>query len=297
MAADTLGSPLLALRRLTAYGAFSLALMPVQVVALVLKLPLRTTLPYWYHRHCCRLLGIRVERRGRQSRQRPTLYVANHVSYMDITVLGSVIRGSFVAKAEVTSWPFFGVLARLQRSIFVDRQALRSADHRDAMVERLRAGDCLILFPEGTSGDGNRVLPFKSSLLAAAEVEVPDGPLTVQPVSLAYTMLDGMPLGRWLRPFCAWYGDMYLADHLWQAAGLGRLTVVVRFHEPVSLAEFGSRKTLSEHCNRVIALGMADDLCGRRGTRTGGAGRREAPEAPVPGAPEPEDGVADPASG
>lgn len=298
MAADTLGSPVRALGRLAAYVGFTLAVVPVQVVALAFRLPLGTTLPHWYHRHCCRLLGIRVERRGRQSRQHPTLYVANHVSYLDITVLGSLIRGSFVAKTEVNSWPFFGTLARLQRSVFVDRQALRTADHRDAMGERLRAGNSLILFPEGTSGDGNRVLPFKSSLLAAAETEVPGGPLTVQPVSVAYTMLDGMPLGRWLRPFYAWYGDMSLAGHLWQALGLGRLTVVVQFHPPVSLAEFDSRKALSEHCCQVISRGMADALCGRHRApaRAGKVGRHEA-DAPTPCSPEPVKGVAGPASG
>ena len=264
MDVESFGSPLRAFGRITAYAGFTLLLLPVQTVAVVLRLPLRQTLPCWYHRRCCRLLGIRVERRGRLSRIRPTLFVVNHVSYLDISVLGSLIQGSFVAKSEVSSWPFFGWLARLQRSVFVDRRANRALERRDAMAARLEAGDSLILFPEGTSGDGNRVLPFKSSLLAVAEIEARGGPVTVQPVSLAYTRLDGIPLGRALRPFVAWYGDMELASHLWQAMGLGRLTVAVRFHPPVSLAEFGSRKTLGDHCWQVVSRGMADSLAGRR---------------------------------
>src|SRR3546814_6911519 len=85
------------------------------------------------------------------------------------------------------------------------------------MTRRLEAGDDLVLFPEGTSGDGNRVLAFKSALFSVAERRPQGEPLTVQPVSIAYTRLDGLPLGRYLRPFFAWYGDMELGPHLWHA--------------------------------------------------------------------------------
>ncbi len=299
VAADGLSSPLRALCRITAYAGFTLALIPVQVVAILFRIPLRTTLPQWYHRRCGRLLGIRVERRGRQSRRHPTLFVANHTSYLDIPILGSLIPGSFVAKTEVVAWPLFGWLARLQRSVFIDRQANRTAAHRDSLVERLQSGGNLILFPEGTSGDGNRVLPFKSSLLAAAEVRPGGQPLAVQPVSLAYIRLDGAPLGRSLRPFFAWYGDMELAGHLWHAMGLGYLTVVVRFHPPVSLADFDSRKALSDHCYEVISRSVADDLVGRRGP----VARTDEAAAPKPAAgepnraPGPNETAADPAAG
>ncbi len=257
------GSPLTAGLRLSAYIAFTLMIMPAQGLALALRSPLARTIPLWYHRRCCRILGFRVERRGRQSRHKPTLFVANHSSYLDITVLGSLIQGSFVAKAEVAGWFFFGWLAKLQRTVFVERQARRSAAQRDAMSRRLDDGDSLILFPEGTSDDGNRVLPFKSALLSVAERRPQGEPLIVQPVSVAYTRLDGLPLGRSLRPLFAWYGDMELAPHLWQLAGLGRLTVVVHFHQPVSLEDFASRKQLSNHCRDKVAQGVALALSGR----------------------------------
>jgi lyso-ornithine lipid O-acyltransferase len=191
------------------------------------------------------------------------LFVSNHVSYADITVLGSLIVGSFIAKTEVARWPLFGWLAKLQRTVFVDRRMRSTRLQRDAMTERLAAGDALILFPEGTSGDGNRVLPFKSALFSAAETMQEVVPIAVQPVSIAYTRLDGMPLGRLLRPFFAWYGTAELAPHLWNMLGLGTVEVVVEFHPPTFIADCGSRKALARYCHARIAGGMAAALSGR----------------------------------
>lgn len=257
------GSFLRSLGRILLYATFTLAVIPVQYIALVSGSSLQRSLPRWYHRQCCRILGFRVERRGRQSRVHPTLYVANHVSYLDIMVLGSLLHVSFIAKSEVASWPFFGWLAKLQRSVFVERRRHKSGEGRDEMTARLEAGDDLVLFPEGTSNDGNWVLPFKSALFAAANTEYDGLPITVQPVSIAYTRLDGVPMGRYLRPFFAWYGDMTLPSHIWRAVGLGWVTVVVDFHPPVTLAEFSSRKAMSDHCHRQVAIGVAAALSGR----------------------------------
>ncbi len=280
-----IGSHFLAVRRLSVFAAFTLALMPLQALAVLLHLPLQRTIPYWYHRQVRRILGIRVERRGRQSRERPTLYVCNHVSYLDIIVLGSLIKGSFVAKAEIASWPFFSWLAKLQRSVFVERRASRTGHHRDEMSRRLESGDNLILFPEGTSSDGNRVLPFKSALFSVAERRPHDRPLTVQPVTLSYVRLDGMPLGRYLRPYFAWYGDMELPGHAWEAMGLGRLTVVVEFHPPVTIDQFGSRKKLGEHCFSEVSDGLSRALGGRPRTRRKALAPGEPPAAAL-SAPE-----------
>ena len=198
-----------------------------------------------------------------RSRAHPTLYVSNHVSYLDVPVLGALIPVCFVAKSEVKRWPFFGWLARLQRTVFVERKASRASEPRDEMLERLEGGDDLVLFPEGTSGDGVHVLPFKSALLSVAERWAGSAPLVIQPVSITYTKLDGLPLGRHLRPFFAWYGDMDLVPHLWQLAGLGHLDVMVHFHQPVTLGEMGSRKALSQYCQTQIEQGVAVALAGR----------------------------------
>src|SRR5215469_1459309 len=253
----------LRIARLALYLAWTLSVMPIQGVGLILGCRWVETLPAFYHRWCCRLLGFRVRLIGRPTDERPVLFAANHVSYTDITILGSLIPGSFIAKAEVARWPFFGWLAKLQRTVFVDRKIGSAAIQRDAVSERLMAGDALILFPEGTSGDGNRPLPFKTALFAAAAKTANIQSVVVQPVSLAYTRLDGIPIGRSLRPFFSWYGTVSLVPHLWDMIGLGTVEAVVQFHPPTFLADCGSRKLLAGYCHARIAGGMAGALFGR----------------------------------
>jgi lyso-ornithine lipid O-acyltransferase len=259
-----MGSPTLRLARLALYLAWTASLMPVQVIGLALRRQWTSKLPVFYHRWCCRILGLRIRVIGTPTAERPVLFAANHISYTDITILGSVIPGSFIAKAEVANWPFFGWLAKLQRSVFVDRRVHSTATQRDAISDRLAAGDALILFPEGTSGDGNRVLPFKSALFGAAQIGKSFPPVIVQPVSLAYTRLDGMPIGRLYRPFFAWYGAVDLAPHMWSMVGLGTVEVVVEFHPPTFLSDCGSRKALAGYCHARIAGGVAGALFGRQ---------------------------------
>jgi 1-acyl-sn-glycerol-3-phosphate acyltransferase len=201
-------------------------------------------------------------------------------------VLGSLIPGSFVAKAEIAGWPFFGWLAKLQRSVFIERRSSKAREHKDEIEKRLLEGDVLILFPEGTSDDGNRMLPFRSALFSVAERRIEGEPLVVQPVSLAYTRLDGMPMGRSFRSLFAWYGDMALAPHLWRMLGMGVLTAEVMFHEPVTIDRFASRKALSEHCWRVVSEGVASLLSGRPQRHAGlaAAGIREPAGLAAPGA-------------
>ena len=255
---DALESPLRALIRLTGYAAVTLAGMPFQLVALWLGASISTRIPMAYHRWCCRILGLRVIVRGALEPSQPTLFVANHCSYSDVTVLGSVIRGSFVAKSEVAGWPIFGLLAKLQRTVFIDRLGVKAREQRDNMIERLEASDNLIMFPEGTSDDGNHVLPFKSALFSVAQHEfAAGGALKIQPVSIAYTRLDGMPTGRALKPYFAWYGDMDLMSHMWALAGLGVVTVEVVFHPSVDVSAFDSRKAIAAHCHETVSAGVS----------------------------------------
>lgn len=260
---DRMGSTGLRLWRLALYLAWTLALMPVQAIGLVLRQSWVSTFPRFYHRWCCRILGLRVRRIGQPAAARPVLFAANHISYLDITVFGSLIPGSFIAKREVARWPLFGWLAKLQRSVFIDRQVRSTAAQRDSIAGRLAAKEALVLFPEGTSGDGNRVLPFKSALFSVADRAARES-LVVQPVSIAYTRLDGMPIGRTLRPLFAWYGGMAMAPHLWNVLGLGKIEVIVEFHRPTSLAECGSRKLLARYCQERVAAGLEAALTGRR---------------------------------
>jgi 1-acyl-sn-glycerol-3-phosphate acyltransferase len=246
--------------RILAYLALTLPAMPLQAFFLVTRSGAARRFPQAYHRLICRVLGIVLEEHGAPSPHRPTLFVANHSSYLDIEILGAAVSGSFVSKAEVRRWPMFGWLARLQRTVFVERaDRAGAARQRDEIRGRLDDGDNLILFPEGTSNDGIHLLPFKTTLFAAAE----DDRVMVQPVSVTYQRLDGIPLGRFYRPFFAWYGDMSMGPHLWKFLGLGQLTVVIQYHRPVRLKDFGSRKALADHCRREIAQGLMRALAGR----------------------------------
>ena len=263
-----MGSATRSAARLATYVLWTAILIPVQWVLLKLRSPAALRLPKFYHLVCTRILGFDLQVIGRPSTDRPTLFVSNHSSYLDITILGALIEGSFVAKSDVAAWPFFGTLARLQRTVFVDRKRSKTAKQRDSIQGRLQQGDGLILFPEGTSSDGNRTLPFKSALFSVAAIEVTEAngghrAITVQPVSIACTALDGIPLGRELRPLYAWYGDMSLVPHLWIVAGLGRLTVAVEFHAPVRADQFASRKALAEHCYEAVSNGVAAMITGR----------------------------------
>ncbi|TAL02826.1 MAG: 1-acyl-sn-glycerol-3-phosphate acyltransferase [Rhodospirillaceae bacterium] len=218
----------------------------------------------WYFSTITRLMGIRVIVRGHQSTARSRLVVANHVSYFDIFVLGGLVKGSFVAKAEISGWPIFGLMGRVGRTVFVDRKRTATKHARDGIRERLDTGRTLILFPESTSHDGNRVRPFKSALFTVAEHPTVGGhPVVVQPVSIAYTRLNGLPMGIGWRSFFAWYGDMDLMPHVWHALKLGKITAEVTFHEPVTISSFNNRKALAAHCTQVSGAGVARLLAGR----------------------------------
>jgi 1-acyl-sn-glycerol-3-phosphate acyltransferase len=241
----------------------TLPLVPVQMVALLFNARLADRLPRLYFDWTRRIFGIGVDVGGCLSRDRPALFVSNHTSYLDIIVLGSVIEGSFISKAEVRDWPLIGLLCRLCKTVFIDRRRHNVGRHRTEISDRLNRGARLILFPEGTSTGGNRTRSFKSALLSVAEEHPGGRPLTVQPVSVAYVRLDGLPLGRALRPLLAWYGVMPFFSHFWRTVGFGSVTVSVTFHEPVTIDQFPDRKALAAHCERVVAAGLSAALAGR----------------------------------
>lgn len=273
--------------RLIACMAWFAVLIPVQAVNQALRLGFARKWPITVYRVFNGLLGIRMSVVGKPAKQGPVLFVVNHTSYADIPVLGAILEACFVAKAEVAKWPVFGLCAKISGTLFVDRNPRLAVRQAELLKERLTAGNNLVLFPEGTSSDGNFVLPFRSALFSAAAIRVGEKPVTVQPVSVAYTHLDGIPMGRHLRPFFAWYGDMDLAGHLWQLLGIGRSRVEVRFHDPVDIDRFASRKELSAWCHAVIAAGVARSLTGRDQpvavAQPRPAGRVEAqPDAPDP---------------
>ncbi len=246
-------------------GLTTAPLMLVQAALLRLSSPMARTLPWHYHRFLCRLLDIRIHVEGDIPATGPVLIAANHTSWLDIPVLSAIMPLSFIAKSNVAGWPVFGTLARLQRTVFIDRRRRsRTLEQKNEIANRLGQSDILVLFAEGTSNDGNRVLPFLSALFAAAdEAAARDPRVQVLPLSLAYTRLWGMPMDRLTRPEYAWYGDMDLLPHIWTVLKRGPIDVTIRLHRPVSPAVAGGRKRLAALCEAKVRRGVADALTGR----------------------------------
>jgi 1-acyl-sn-glycerol-3-phosphate acyltransferase len=257
--------------KLAAFLGLTLPLMPVQAVFVRTSPRLARWFPHWYHRQVCRLLGVRLHIEGAVAHGKPVLLVANHSSWLDIPVLSAVAPLSFVAKKEVGGWPFVSALARLQRTVVVDRER-RSAvgDTAGEMIARLSEGDAVVLFAEGTSSDGNRVLPFKTSLFAAAKPSKGVGSRSaadavVQSVSVVYTKLHGVPLGRADRPMVGWYGDMEMTSHAWALLGAGPIDVAIHVGDPVPLADFADRKELARRTEGEVREGVVRILRHRDG--------------------------------
>lgn len=222
--------------------------------------------PRLFHALLMRLIGFKIRVHGQLADEGagPVLFVSNHSSYLDIPVLGSVVPACFVAKSEVAAWPLIGGLARLQHTVFVERKSSRAAQHRDELRDSLEVGKNLIVFPEGTSSDGMRTLPFKSTLFSIVEKPLLDGrKVRIQPVSVLCTEIGSLPIGRSWRPYYAWYGDMTLVKHAWDMFKIGDFTVDVILHPPVSIDDFGNRKLLSSYCQRTIAAGVDQCVTGR----------------------------------
>lgn len=245
----------------------TLVLLPIQLVGLRFNLKVRRRLPRLWHRVACWVLGLRVRVHGTLEPKRPLLLASNHVSWKDIMVLGAVADVVYIAKSEVRAWPVFGTLARLQATIFVERdQRQKTGDQVDEIARRLADGEIVVLFPEGTTSDGNRLLEIKTSLFGAAASAVPhtpEGVVFIQPVSIAYTGVHGMAMGRFHRPLAAWPGDIELLPHLIGVVREGAVDVDVDFGERVEYSRASNRKQVSRTVEARIRAMLGARLRGR----------------------------------
>lgn len=254
-------SSFLAVTRIIAFVHFMLVAATFQQIVLLIPKVRHSSfsflIPRMIHKVLCKTFGFEVIKKGRICKDKPVLYTSNHISYIDILILGSLIQGSFVAKSEIAGWPVFGWLSKLQKTVFLDRKVFNVQKHKKDIEEQLKYSNRLIIFPEATTSDGQRVLQFKSSLYSVAEVEIGGKEVLIQPVTIAYTKLDGVPMGRRFRPLYAWIGDLDMFAHAWHMIGLGKVTVEVIFHNPVKFEDFGSRKKLAQHCEKVVREGLS----------------------------------------
>lgn len=202
-----------------------------------------------------RILRLPLIVRGRVMRQRGAV-VANHASWLDIFALNAAQRGYFVAKSEVERWAAIGWLARATGTVFIARKGSEAKRQQAVFEERLRAGHHLMFFPEGTSTDAVRVLPFKSTLFAAFWSHGLEEVMWIQPVTLAYRAPEGCD-----PRFYGWWGDMEFAGHLLMVLAQrrqGRVEVV--FHDPVPVDAFADRKALAAHCEAAVRKGLEGRL-------------------------------------
>ena len=264
--------------------ALTLVLLPFQLIGITFNLWLQRTIPHLYHRILCALIGIRISEVGRRSTATPALILSNHVSWLDICVITALAPVVFVAKSEVAGWPVFGWLAKLQRTIFINRQARHQTGAATREIAaRLLGGDAVVLFAEGTSSDGIRVLPFRSSLVGAVHHALGAGTqhthVTVQPMSLAYVGFGGVSMGRGLRERVAWYGDADLIPHLLHVLSSGAVDVTVSWGEATAYDMSADRKAIARAAEKSVRRMTAAALRAAPALQT--------PAAPVPGLRQP----------
>lgn len=245
-----------------------LALYPAQLVAVALHLRLARHVPRLFWRWVLMVAGVRVRLVGELSPSRPLFVCANHTSWLDIAVLTSIAPASFVTKADVAGWPVIGHLARLQRSIFIDRtRRTATAAVNQEIAERLADGDLIVLFPEGTSSSGDGVLPFRASLLGAVREALKRAgatdALTVQPLALVLAGHHGLPMDRRARVRWAWFGDMDLAPHLIDALASGPIEVEIRCGRVMAIDGDHDRKRLARDLEHEVRTMLAAGLTGR----------------------------------
>jgi 1-acyl-sn-glycerol-3-phosphate acyltransferase len=270
---------------LLALVVLTLVLLPFQLIGIGFDMRMQRTIPHLYHRALCALIGVRIREVGQRSAQSPVLILSNHVSWLDIGVITALAPVVFVAKSEVARWPVFGWLARLQRTIFINRHARHQTGAATRKIAgRLLGGDAVVLFAEGTSSDGIRVLPFRSALIGAVHqalgATTHHTEITVQPMSLAYVGLGGVPLGRALRERVAWYGDADLIPHFFRVLASGAIDVTVSWGDAVAYDMRADRKQIARDAENAVRRMTAAAL------RAAPAGREiDAPvnERPVPG--------------
>jgi 1-acyl-sn-glycerol-3-phosphate acyltransferase len=238
-------------------------LLPIQSVIRSLNLSSSYVVPMFYHRAVLKLLGIKIKIIGTPSIN-ASLVISNHASWIDIFIISSIIPTSFVAKNDVSKWIFVSYLAKLQKTIFIDRNSPKKlTETSDIIKNRLLNHENVTIFPEGTSTDGNKILPFKTSIFMICE-KIRGSEIKIQPISIAYKKYNGLTMGRTHRQLIAWYGDMDLLSHLYGIIKAGIFDIEVTFHNKIDISENKTRKEIAKECENLVRLGFQKSL--NRGT-------------------------------
>ena len=231
-------------------------IVPLQWIVTRLNLPFWQVIPRLFHNVGCIFLGLRVRVIGKPATGRPTLVTSNHISWTDIIAIGSVADITFVAKSEVRDWPFVGFMASLQRTIFVDRNRRTDAKRTSSEMGRhMAAGNAVLLFAEGQSDIGTHVLPFRSALIGAAQhamMEAGAKDVLIQPLTIAYTHMQGLPVSRNERSLIAWIKSKSVGENIREILTGPVKDVTVAFGIPRPLEPGADRKQVSRAAEQDV---------------------------------------------
>lgn len=233
--------------------------------------------PLFFHKLAMKIFGIKIEVIGQQDRSKQTLYVCNHISYMDINAIGSVIKeASFIAKKEVSMMPVYGYLSTMQQTAYVSRDRKDALKDKNALENMVLEGRNLILFPEGTTTDGTHVLPFKSSLFGIVLKDEVKDSMQVQPITLSLLEVDGKkPITKERRNQYVWTTEMddNLSAHLWQFARGSGAKLRIEFHAPMDVTAFENRKDLAQKSFEIVQkhlwLAEQEEMLSKEGVDSG----------------------------
>jgi len=226
--------------RLLLFAFFGVLLLCFDLLVLIIFYPfgkiicrkISTSLGPFWGRLFVKIIGIRLSVAGKDNWQTNQHYciISNHMSYLDILIAGAVFPVLFVSRHDVKYWPLLGTIAWVRGSIFVDRSITGSKErpYVKQIIEYLGKGFNVIIFPEGTTSNGDRVMPFKKTVFSCpVRAKVP-----ILPISIHYTHIDNQPFSESNRDRVCWYGDMTFPDHFWSMLQLRRVNVTLSIHSP-----------------------------------------------------------------
>ena len=245
--------------RLIIFLLLTLALLPFQFIIVFFIKNYAYIIPYFYHKICLRIFGIKIKTFGKVSINSPILLISNHASYLDIIILGSLFKTSFIAKKEISKWPLLGILAKLQNTIFIDRRVSSLKNQENQIIKHLNEKKNLVIFPEGTSSDGNRVLPFKSSLFNIFEKNL-NSKILVQTITIVYKKINGIAMNRIERKNITWHSNMDLIPNIFNVLKKLSIEVEVIFNDEFLPSKEYDRKKLALHCWEKINYNLINSL-------------------------------------
>lgn len=252
---------LLAFLRITLFIVGTLLVIPIHIIVHLTTQSM--IMPRIWERMICRIFGIDIKIKGAPTHEKPVIFLANHLSYLDILILGGLLDAVFVAKSEVAGWPGFGFLAKLQSTIFIVRKHSALEAGKTAMARTLNKGRNIILFGEGTTSNGDGVLPFKAGLLGIfmPENDAPPRVLNgfVQPIAIVVESIGGKsvredPERREL--YTWWRPESTLVPHLWKFAQVPHTQVSLHFLPVLSAADFADRKDLANTAHAAVLAAL-----------------------------------------